>query len=469
MASYPIRMTLPYRVGSAWRETRILDGDLVDAVQERTIELDRLDTELRQRAVAIYRQVNLALYGDETARAEGGGTRHSARGKLTVEVVGSGVVPYENVPADARIPDVAPPRQTDYVTDRIGLLAQLPEPAAADAELIAAYEDWLRRYQDLSSDALGAWLRQYAPPHEFPSMDPEDGERFWLASASYVTPRGEHRRHEIDGRVDLDRYRRVRAANQLYTHVRMTVDSEDFEEALDILGGEEPRLDGPTDEQAVAAYAEHNERVAAIAFARFWNRHRQREGFDLEMFRWAWQHGSERLQLGLVDGYRMTPVYLQERLQMELPGFYAFQLKPGETRPWQARTGPSEAALKLRRGVQDRLDRQASGGRRPLEAQIAWMKNLPRAMIDFARDFIPVRPDDDPRGFEVIVVAGWLDRYSLIGVVWSDVEELRPPKWLQLRFALKQLDYGLTGLPEPPDVVSQARGGAAPPDDDIPF
>ena len=62
---------------------------------------------------------------------------------------------------------------------------------------------------------------------------------------------------------------------------------------LDIVGGplRMPAEPGGA-EELVGAYGKHMERIANFAFARHWTRQRQREGFELEMSRWAFEQGS---------------------------------------------------------------------------------------------------------------------------------------------------------------------------------
>ena len=80
--------------------------------------------------------------------------------------------------------------------------------------------------------------------------------------------------------------------------------------------------------------------------------------------------GSERLQIGIGDGYRMVPVYLEERDRAEVPRFYAHLPKKDDEHTWQPRTGPSEEALRLRRAVQERLELHAPPGGPVPDAEI---------------------------------------------------------------------------------------------------
>lgn len=172
----------------------------------------------------------------------------------------------------------------------------------------------------------------------------------------------------------------------------------------------------------------------------------------------------------------MVPVYLQERISAEMPRFYAHLPRKDDGQIWQPRTGPSEAALRLRRAVQDRLAQYTLPGVAVPLAEIGWMKKPPVAMCDEQHAY-----DDDAWGnrkedikdcaFEIIGVRKWLERYTLIASVYTDAAN-QPPDFLLLKYVLDPADYGLTDLPCPPNGKSLAEnrlplslGG----DDDIPF
>lgn len=150
--------------------------------------------------------------------------------------------------------------------------------------------------------------------------------------------------------------------------------------------------------------------------------------FTNEMARWAEEHGSERLRLGLEDGYRMIGVYLAERLAVEAPGFFAW-LPDGSVR-WHDRSGPTESALMLRRAVQSRLCDAGSEA----QAQIVWVKDAPDGMWG--------EEDWGNETFEGVVVPGWLNRYTLIGAVTTD--EVPVPWPLRTEYVLDPAAYDLS-------------------------
>ena len=134
--------------------------------------------------------------------------------------------------------------------------------------------------------------------------------------------------------------------------------------------------------------------------------------FKREMEQWAEQHGSERLRVGLADGYRMVGVYLQERAEHEAgSGFYAWR-QEAAPRLWVRRNDPTEDALLLRRQVQARLAAITPDDQPILEAEIVWLKQSPEQICDL--------PLWEQESCEAIVIRGWLDHYTLVGVVRTD-------------------------------------------------
>lgn len=181
---------------------------------------------------------------------------------------------------------------------------------------------------------------------------------------------GKADRLEIHGRSDPELFFEAAAAPQLYSPARHLAGKEHMAVALDIVAPraelssarhEAPEVpDDPGDAAAaqlpadrrlevVRAHSRYVDRLANIALARHWSRQEQREGFDIQMRRWAAEHGSRRSQIGIADNYRMVPVYLDERIPAEVSRFYAHLPKKSGKHSLRARTGPSEEALLLRR------------------------------------------------------------------------------------------------------------------------
>lgn len=454
MGVYPVSMTLRYCVGADWLEQQTLAGKIVEDEHDFVIEFDRLDDTSRDRAVAIFKQVDLLKItgGDDTQR---------------VRVVGSGVEPDLIVSRGEYRYGAA-----RTITNKIGALPELAAPASSAEQIIDAYDAWLARYQDLSLGAFLSWLKNTAPEGDLDAVEFPEAADYWRAELHASGLNGGS--CVIDGRHEPELLKRAKAALQLRRFANDVVDREDTDLAAKTIGllpivsvDAEPAM-------VVGAYEAHSHRWANMALARYWTRQRQKAGFDMEMLRWSREHGSPRLRLGLDDGYRMMPVYLDERIAREAPGFYAHLPKDGAQKVWQPRTGPSEEALRLRRAVQDKLGENQFYDGPPPKAEIGWVKNPPPAMYNAIERQVQVAYDiwedrEDP--FEVIVVPDWLGRYVLIAAVFTEAED-QPPDYILLKHTLRPKDYGLDDLPEPPiaETMAAARKmGAFSADDDIPF
>jgi hypothetical protein len=462
MATYPPTLQLPYRVSRAWLEQRTLAGEVVAPFHSLQLQTDQLSPDLRERVALLAKRVRVKMPTD---------TPHPR-----VEVIGSGLDPTDHATDETgrEIVSVGP------VVSRIGELPELAEPSTSAEELLDAYEVWVSRYLDLSLGAIAAWIDRWAVDGEAD----EDGAApnglpitWWRRWVHYRVADKQHQL-AIDGRTQLEDFQGAAASSQLYFHAWNSAGQEDMDVALDIVGG--PLTlpfvpDAP--KELLAARAAHVRRTTDLAFARYWTRQRQRNGFDLEMRRWAAEHGSDRLKMGITDDYRMVPVYLRERIASDAPRFYAHLPKKDDKHAWQPRTGPSEEALRLRRAVQDRLRERAPSGALVASAEIGWMKNAPPAMCDedhaYEQDEWGNREDLKQSAFEVIVVREWLGRYTLIAGVFTKAED-QPPDYLLLQYVLSPEDYGLEGLPKPPSGYSLAQNAENPfapgvADDDIPF
>jgi hypothetical protein len=459
VAAYPVSMTLPYLVGDRWVEERTLAGEIVQAEHEFVVEFDRLDADLRVRALSIFKRVGNVSTTDP----------------FFLHVIGSGLSPDHTVIRDGHRYNAC-----HSVSAKIGVRPQLGVPASDASEVIDAYETWLARYDDLSFGALAAFIKRTAPEGDIEDGDPFEGAPdFWTQDIPVLGSSGGPKYDIlIDGRDEPELFHRARAAFQTCEHARQITDKEDFELALQVL--RQGPVVWPADSPVVvAAWEDHCGRLADMALARFWARQRQKAGFKLEMLRWVAEHGSDRLKLGVDDGYRMMPVYLNERIKLEVPGFYAHLPRDGEPKLWQPRTGPSEEALRLRRAVQDCIDKHEFHGSRPPKVEIGWMKDPPKVMHDSeartAWDGHDAYDQEIP--FEVIVVPDWLGRYVLFAAVWTD-EEDQPPEYILVRHVLRPSDYGLSDLTSPPEgqaatetvgAAAAARRLAAATDDFIPI
>lgn len=443
MAAYPPKVTLPYLVGASWLEEQTLAGRIVESAHESTIELAQLDDELRERATALYLDVD--------AR------RHHRTG--TVDVLSSGIEAQGATRSDG-----ATIRMEEPILRKISRLPTLPAPVENAAALIAAYEAWCSRYRELAPEALAAWLEAWKTDEpidddgEYPNGAPGDAFEtpmfLRIGDTESWTP--------VDGReVDIRTFQRTRAASALYHYAASLTKAEDaWTFALGVVGRGAPLPRWLPPEEAITRYEAYAHRIAHVAFSRAWTLQLARGSFEEEMQRWAGEHGSKRLRIGLADGYRMVPVYLNDRIAREVPGFYAHLAKPGDDIAWQPRTGPTEEALRLRRAVQERLERFRVPGSQASTTEIGWMKNPPLALLDerFAYETDENGyPEDGIKdcAFEIIGVRGWLDRYTLVAAVFT-AEEDQPPDFVQLKHVLQPGDYGLEDMPFPPGGVSIA-------------
>jgi hypothetical protein len=461
MAIYPPELTLPYAVSNSWLEDRTLAGDMVEAGPPLIIALDAVAEDLRERAAALTMDINVEYY-DFTG---------------TVEVISSGIEVLSQKRADGTLVAMHGP-----IIRKIGPVPELSAPTTDAGELITAYEAWRDRYRDLAPMGLTAWLEAWSTDDEPDSEDkyPNGADESMFIAEMLLLVNGEQTSRQINGREDdLEIFRRTRAAWALYHHAAHAVEKEDWQFALQLVGKGADMPRWLPDEEALPSFEDYARRIAHVAFSRWWRRQRERDGFDREMRRWTLEHGSERLKIGIADGYRMIPVYLDERLAADVPGFYAHLTKKDDKHTWQPRTGPSEEALRLRRAVQDRLNRHAPPGTEPPSAEIGWIKMPPLQMCDEAHAYDEDEwghREDEIKGtpFEIIVVKEWLGRYTLMAAVYTEADE-QPPDYLLLKYVLDPHAYELEGMPSPPAGKSIAAVGDFQPvargtgDDDIPF
>jgi hypothetical protein len=467
MATYPPKLALPYRVGQTWLEEHTLAGDVVKPVHTLIINTDQLSQGSRDRVAVLAKRIFTLPFefGDG------------------LEVIGSAVGSGTCIEDDGG----RELHQADPIVEKIGELPELAEPTVSAEALLDAYEAWISRYLDLSLGAVASWIARWSTdgePDDKGRLPNGASQKSWIHMIAYREGETD-RTVQIDGRSNLDLFYRASASGQVFAHARRNVDKEDIDAVLDI-AGTRTQLAGKLMDlgELVAAYEQYCDRVSKLAFARHWTRQRQRDGFDLEMRRWTLEHGSERLKMGVADGYRMIPVYLAERIAAEVPGFYAHLPQKDDKHTWQPRTGPSEEALRLRRAVQERLSMHKPPGAPAPVAEIGWMRNPPLAICDERHCFVydewgdkTGEVKDSP--FEIIAVKEWLGRYSLMAAVYTEADD-QPPDYLLLKHVLNPHEYELDGMPLPPSGTSIAANpdvndfrpapiasGAG--DDDIPF
>lgn len=441
MGPVPEVLEMPYRVGRSWAEQQILAGRVVSRDRKLMVDLRVTNDSMRTRAEDVWR----AIWFSRDSRA--------------VFVHGTGIDASEAVVGDPREQDW--PALNDPIVAKIGRVPELPEPVQDPEAVISAYEVWIRRYRDLSLGALATWVDNWATDEKDGIRGFQLDEGTWKQSITYrAAGAGQTKTVLVDGREHLELFQKVRAAVLHNDRVMVGIDNEDLLAAEDIVGAilevdREPPLDA-----LVERYADFQSRWDAVALAHHEARAKARRGFELEMRRWAEECGSERLCNGLQDGFRMTSIYLEERILSEVPGAYAHL--PTQDEKWlQSRVSPTGLALKLRRAVQERLDETQREGDQAPRATIAWLRDIPDGLereYDDRGSFVGRASSAwtvDAQQFEAIVVPGWLGRYVLIGPVHTSEQPLLPyvARWLDPK------DYGLVG----------PRRSPSTPDDDIPF
>lgn len=445
---------LPYRAGAAWAEREILAGRPVSRDHELTIHVASLPLKLRKRAEAVAAGIWFPAFGLRTPLVHGTG-------------VDSQCAVWNNGQEEPDVESLADP-----IYDEIGRLPEIPEPTSDAAAVIGAYEEWMKEFTLRSLSALSAWANKWADEDESLQLNCGVDDVAWKDKVSFRKRGNGVAALEVDARTDLAVFQQLRAAKIHHKETKGEVDAESWRAANDVAGGEsvtfDPRIGDLPD--LVEAYAKHLAHFDQLALAYNRARAATKFDFDQEAERWSSEHGSERLRMGLADGFRMISVYLEERLALEMPGAYAHQPKADEKAMWQSRVAPTELALQLRRAVQDRLDEHAPPGQEPAKATIVWMKDIPDPMetsTDQRGNYIGrhQQGDYEPNyweDFEAVLVENWLGRYHLIGPVHTNEHPLPElvNRWL------KPGDYGLegprrAGMWEPVPVFAS--------DDDIPF
>lgn len=217
--------------------------------------------------------------------------------------------------------------------------------------------------------------------------------------------------------------------------------------------------------------------------------------FDVEMRRWAEKRGSERLRLGIEDGYRMNARYLAERIATEAPGMFAMPVSSA-TEDWASKAAsPSEAALRLRRRVAAAVERYAPPNLDgPPKTEIMIIRKPPpgiyRADPGVQIDGQTIGSDlpdregwqwsigdfnqpiaSKPTPIEAVVVKDWLGRFHLIGAVAHERQGAPPGIWAIPDPDLYDEDG--TVIAQDPDEPTPPRARRKPPEppesDDIPF
>lgn len=422
MTSFPSKMVLHYALASAFLEQEALAGRFMEREQQVEYDLGTMAPEDADRLKEVWSQLSW-VGRRQWPIVHGTGIDDSS--------VGDGPDDFEAMDAPVRA--------------QIGGLPTLAGPPASPADLIGAYERWIDDYRKLSLPALMDWASKFAMDEELTDAYYAHGveESFWripVRVRSTIDSRETTVR--LDARaMDPVQFQRARAALVRRHATRRVVGKVSWSRARDIVESTVwiavplSDIDEYPVSRIVDGYEAVSERLAAVALAHHHLAATEDRHFTDDMNAWAAFSGSDRLQLGLEGGYRMTAVYLDERRDIEAPTFYAFRPEQPEVPIGRERTGPSGKALRLCRAVQAHLDEVAvlPSGSGPLVATIRWvgMDDLPKQLVK--------RSNVDDGGLEAIVVPGWLGRYQLIGLVRP---ERTAPPW-----AARFVDPAKYGLP----------------------
>jgi hypothetical protein len=455
-------------------ESELLSGNPIRVRDQRlSIDPGGLDPELRKRVSEI---VDLAL-------------SFTIRNEKLLCVLDSGIDPRLSFGEDEKNLK----RLDADVVAQVGRLPELPEPTDNVLAVVEAWEDWLKGYKE---EALRLLDRLNAePPAVVKNINPFVTNSEWGA-VKLVFGEG------LEAQIPLDTgslpVRNALAGNLWDWAASMRFSDESYaagEEATasDSSEGQSWLTVLPT-EKLAELYLEKKKNLYQAAKAHHLATQSKVPDFDTEMQRWAEEHGSERLRLGIQDGYRMNARYLAERLAAEAPGMYAVSPSSLED-DWAHRAGsPSEESLRLRRKIAAAMKRNApSNLNGPPESEIVVVKKPPHGIyladegVETAEGIIgrglPKREGwpwrlkfgepigNSPTPFEAVVVKNWLAKYHLIGAV-ADSSGSGPP--------------GIWAVPEPehfaedghvtaqdPDAPEPNTAKRKPPDkskeDDIPF
>lgn len=413
------------------------------------------------------------------------------RKKARICVLDSGIDPELSFgPAKQQITALDKP-----IVDSLGVLPELPAPSDDPLVVVEAWESWLSDYkasalqviEDLNADppAVGTDEAMFSEPVA------------WDSVAIYL---GEGLAAEIALDHGAAAIRDARAGKLWAWAASRKFSSES------VAAAKEATALPPQDAEKLLAEERGAEELAALFLEQAKVRYRAAKAhhlarqakvpdFEVEMARWAKKRGSERLRLGIEDGYRMNSRYLAERIAAEAPGMYALPASAASDAWASKAASPSEEALRLRRRVAAAMTRNAPPNLdgQP-DAEIVVVKKPPHEIYiadpgmeteggTIGRG-LPSRAgwpwhvgfDGEPLGsgpkpFEAVVVKHWLGRFHLIGAVGDEWGNGPPGIW-----AVPDVDnYGDDGTvaAQDPDEADHEAARRKPPEpvkeDDIPF
>jgi hypothetical protein len=453
---------LRYQASREWMEAEILAGHPVqDRRQCLTFDLAGLESDLAERVESLLDGV---LFLPVKGR---------------VAVLDSGIDPEVSYgdPGGHFTPMDEP------VVQKLGVLPELPEPTSDIAAVVAAWEDWVEKYRQESLKAI-AELNAHPPSTGKSDRQPKK-EASWGSVEAYFGPGSAVKVGPEDGAEAMQNA----LAGWAWTRAAFAAFSTESvkaarEATIPAPGESKAWIEVMEVEQVSAIFLHRVKKMYAAAKAHDKARRAKVSDFEVEMARWAAEHGSERLRLGIEDGYRMNARYLEERIAAEAPGFYAMPSQAAKD-IWALRTSsPTEQALRLRRRVAAAMQESAPLNMDgPPKVEILTVFSPPHQMYYAESGYdLPSKAgwpwwyDEDggltggsPKSFEAVVVEEWLGRFHLIGAVVDEHGSGPAGIW-----ALPQLEHfhdDGTVEAQDPDEPPPNQAKRKPPgdDDDIPF
>jgi hypothetical protein len=381
------------------------------------------------------------------------------------------------------------------IVEEVGLLPELPEPTDDVSAIVTAWESWMGTYQAQALTMIK--LHNLEPPAVL--TEPESFLEEELEWGSVGISFGEGLNSVITLEDGAEAIRDARAGNLWAWAASHRFSSESYaaaKEATDATPSEgRTWLQSLSPEKLARKHLERRRQLFQAAKAHHLARSGEVPDFEDEMRRWAGKQGSNRLQLGLEDGYRMNARYLVERLAAEAPGMFAMPARSAQ-KDWAYKAGsPSEQALELRRRIDAAIKRNSPPNfdGKP-KAEIMVVKKPPHEMFLAdpgletedgivgaglpSREAWPWRLDPygnpvgvDPKPFEAVVVKHWLGRFHLIGAVGDLLGGGPPGIWARPDPDLYEEDG--TVKAQDPDATPPRAAQRKPPEpekeDDIPF
>jgi len=380
------------------------------------------------------------------------------------------------------------------IIDSLGVFPELPAPSDDPLAVVKAWEVWLREYTEKALKVVGDMS---ANP---PSVGRDEG-RFGgsVTWDSVGVSFGEGLATQISLDQGAEAIRDVRAGKLWLWAANVRFSSESVaaaREATDLPPSvANELLEEGSARDLAAVYIEQSKKRFLAAKAHDLARRAKVDDFEVEMKQWAEKHGSDRLRLGIEDGYRMNSRYLTERIAAEAPGMYAMPASASRE-DWASKaSSPSGEALRLRRRIAAAMSRNAPPNLdgQP-QAEIVSVKKPPHEIYytdsgvetedGIVGEGLPSRAgwpwhvtfENEvkglgPKPFEAVVVKHWLGRFHLIGAVADEHGNGPPGIW-----ALPDIDrYGDDGVVTAvdPDELPPNAARRKPPEpereDDIPF